>query len=365
MNLLNGLKVVEIAGGIKGGYCGKLFADSGAEVVKVSLPDGEADGRLRVWLDPGKASVVLDWRLPEGRQLLRGLVGSADILVVDDEVAQGGLGGDLGEFPRLITLSLTDLGREGPFAAMPSSDLTVAALSGMAAINGVAGCLPLREPGNQTSVVAALAGYLGALAAIANRSQTGRGQAVDTSALEAMVNVLSPSVVQCSYQEGGPKRREKADGFLFDCADGQVSIITSSERSWETMVALWDLKVNPLDPRLATEGARRVNMDAVRELLGPVIMTKTRRELFEELCLVRVPCGMLMRPAELPDDPHLLERGSFVSILPRDGSAATTMPGPSFRVFGEKPPESIPLARIAEDTARVLAPVAGALAGRS
>lgn len=361
MRLLNGLKVVEVAGGIKAGYCGKLFADSGAEVVKVSLPEEETDARLRIWLDPGKASVVLDWRVAEGRALLRELAGTADVVVMDAECARSSLASELTEFPRLVTLSLTDLGREGPFANLPSSDLTVAALSGMAAINGVANRLPLREPGNQTALVAALAGYLGALAAIANRSQTGRGQAVDASALEAMVNVLSPSVVQCSYQEGGPKRREKADGFLFDCADGKVSIITSSERSWETIVGLWDLRVDPADARLATEGARRVNMDAVRELLTPVLMTKTRQELFEELCLVRVPCGMLLQPSELPDDPHLTERGSFVSVLPRDGSAATKIPGPSFRVFGEKPPGSITLARIAEDTAPLLAPLAKAV----
>ncbi|MCZ7577042.1 MAG: CoA transferase [Dehalococcoidia bacterium] len=89
-----------------------------------------------------------------------------------------------------------------------------------------------------------MAGFIGALTALANRMQTGEGQSVDVSALEAMVNVLSPSVLQHSYQ-GGPERKPSADGFLFDCADGKVSIIIASEQSWQTLVELWGLEVDP------------------------------------------------------------------------------------------------------------------------
>lgn len=355
MRLLNGIKVIELSGGgIKASYCTKLFAEFGADVIKCELPDAFHDESKRIWLDSGKASVVIDWRLPDGDKLLRLLAKTADVVVWDDLTPYfDHTDWETGPGPaRLIRVGISDMGSDGPLAHSACSDLVVSALSGMAYINGTAGRLPLREPGNQTAIVAALAGFIGALTALANRTQTGEGQSVDVSALEAMVNVLSPSVLQHSYQ-GGPERKSSADGFLFDCADGKVSIIISSERSWQTLVELWDLEVDPSDPRLASEGSRRVNLPAVRTLFEPVLRRKTRRELFEELCAVRVPCGMLLSPSELPDDPHLKARGSFCAV--KSGGSTHQVPGPSFRIAGQMPPQLNTVPPIGHDTSVQLA----------
>lgn len=361
MTLLNSLKALEFGSGTKVGFFGKLLVDAGAEVIKVELPNSGVTRQFSPWLDRGKASVVLDWRIPEGLALLRRLFETVDLVVADQADAD-----DLdmverlvAEQPRIVYTSLSDLGHGGPFAERPSSDLIVSALSGMCYINGEAGRLPLREPGNQTAIVAALAAFMGALTALVDRSQSGLGQKVEVSALEVMVNVLSPSVLQCSYQDGAPFRRPVADGFLFDCADGKVSIIISSERSWETILEVWGLVPDPAEAHRFTEKSRRANMDAIRQLFAPVLLSKTRREVFEDLCLLRVPCGMLLNPAELQADEHLLARGSFDSLSRSSpGGPAGPFPGPGFRIAGELPTAERGLPHLGGDTARLLVPLA-------
>lgn len=363
ITLLQGLTALQVGTGVKAGYCGKLLVDAGADVIKVDLPAPSLAGGFSPWLDRGKASVVLDWRTSEGQELLGRLFEKVALVVSDvdspqdrtiiERLAAGQ--------PQLVYASLCDLGHRGPFAGRPSSDLIVSALSGMCYINGKADRLPLREPGNQTAIVAALAGFMGALAALVERSQSGLGQTVEVSALEAMVNVLSPAVLQCSYQDGAPFRRHAADGFLFDCADGKVSIIISSQRSWETILEVWGIVPDPIEAHRFTEQSRRENMDAIRQLFAPLLLSKTRREVFEDLCLLRVPCGMLMNPGELLADEHLLARGSFDSLSRSSpGAPAGPFPGPGFRIAGQAPTAERSLPRLGEDTARLLAPLAGA-----
>jgi crotonobetainyl-CoA:carnitine CoA-transferase CaiB-like acyl-CoA transferase len=93
-----------------------------------------------------------------------------------------------------------------------------------------------------------------------------------------------------------------------------------------------------------------------------VLSTKLRRDIFHDMCLVRIPCGMLLSPSELRTDPHLVSRGSIVSVERPDGAVGgTLLPGPSFRVAGSQPKADNRLRRPGEDTARLL--ITGQVAG--
>lgn len=356
MRLLSSLRVVEVSTTPKAGFCGKMFIDAGAEVIKMSLPGLSGHGSLSPWLDRGKSSVVVDWRLPEGMALVERLLGSVDALIsdADDEEGAGALSEAAKRFPRLVRVSVTDLGVRGPFAGRPATDLVVSALSGMSYINGMAGRTPLREPGNQTAIVAGIAAFLGALAALVNREVTSRGQAVEVSALEAMVNVLSPQVLQWSYQLRSPDRRGSAEGFLFDCADGKVSLMTYRQLSWDTIVALWGVELTAEQAeRFSTEQGRNQNMAELRSVLAPTLRTKTRQEIFEEICSLRIPCGMVLTPEELPTDPHLSERQSFDSF-DGDGRHRRLFPAPAFRIAGERPGAEREMPSLGEQTVSLL-----------
>lgn len=359
MSLLNGLRVVEVSCTPRAGFCGKMLVDAGAEVIKLSLPGDEGPGAFSNWLDRGKESVVLDWRTDEGARLLSRLLGSVDVLVSDIECEgpAGDLAAAAANATALVHVSTSDLGHSGPFAERPSSDLIVAALSGMCYINGEAGRLPLREPGNQARIVAGIAAYLGVLAAVINRGQSGKGQAVEVSALEALVNVLNPSVLQSSYQDGQPRRQPSAQGFLVDCADGRVSIITSAQRSWDTILDLWGITPSAEDAPRFTEGERRKHHAEIRAFFAPVLASRDRQDVFEEMCAVRVPAGMLMSPADLLTDRHLLEREAFDALAGAEGPART-FPGPGFRVAGERPGADRGVPTFGADTASLLASLA-------
>lgn len=356
---LDGVLVVELARGLRAAYCGKLLAEQGATVVKVEplaeraeLADGE-----RIWLDAGKQSVVLDWRKESGSGLLRRLIARADVLVEDQEpdalVAAGLTSERLrAENSRLVHTTVTDFGSSGPWARRPATDLIVSALAGMAALNNFAGAAPLREPGDQTSVLAALFGYLGTLTALINRQVTGAGQRVDIAALEAVASVLTPQFLGASYQGVPVGQREPGKEMLWPCKDGWLSLMPNPDRAWQTLIDLFGLEADPADPRFASEPARRRHAPLVRERILPVLAERTRAELFEQLSTMRVVCGMVLRPDELVADPHLAARGSFLRYpLPgaAHGTGALSLPGPGFRLAGEPPAPLSPLTAIEHD----------------
>ncbi len=355
MSFLKGLRAIEVSSTPRAGFCGKMLADAGAEVIKLSLPGAENEGSFSAWLDRGKSSVVIDWHTDEGRRLLGELLGAIDVLVSDVECE--GQSRELAEIaaaaPELIHASTSDLGHTGPFAGRPSTDLIVSALSGMCYTNGKAGESPLREPGKQTAVAAGIAAYLGVLAALINREKDSGGQRVEVSALETMVNILSPSILQCSYQNGAPYRRPPSPGMVFDCADGQISIMVYAQRTWDTLVALWGLEFSPEDAAIfAEEQGRNRHLAKIHAALAPILSTKTRQEIFEELCSARVICGMVMEPRELPTDPHLAARESFDSLA--GDTRGRRFPGPSFRVKGERPGADRALPTLGAQTAETL-----------
>lgn len=338
---LEGLVVLEVSEQPRGRYCGRLFAEMGATVVRV-VPVAAGQDADASWLDPGKHMIALATDAAEGRSLLQRLLARADVLledVGDAGLAARGLDAEriaVG-LPALVHCTLTPFGLDGPWAARPASDIVVAALSGMCAINGFADGDPLREPGPQAELVAAWVAFIGALAALEDRQVTRLGQRIDVSALEAMLNVLSPTVLQQSYQGKGPPRGVREGGYLFPCADGWMSLIISANKAWETIVEVLEVPIAEGDDRFKTEASRRQNAKAVREILSPILLAKTRAELFHLLAPMRVVCGMVMAPVELLEDDHLRERGAFVEVE-RDGEVVGRVPRVAIRTIGEERP---------------------------
>lgn len=331
---LKGLAVVELSATVRAGYLGRLLADRGARVTRYALPGGEWPPEDRAWLDRGKLHRSAGWETPPGTRESEELIAGTDVVVEDAGLpALAELGMAPGRWrerdPRLIHVSVTDFGDSGPWAGRGATDLIVSALSGMCGINGYAEGLPLREPGNQAYMVAALSGFVGTLTALAHRDVTGEGQLVDVSALEALVAVLSPSVLQTSYQGASPKRRQPGQDYLFPCKDGWVSLVIAATKAWETLVTIWGIGVDPKDERFRTEAARRANIAAMRELMWPAMAGRTRAEIFAELSPLRIISGMGLRPGELAADPHLAARGS----LAREGGFV--IPGASFRMVDD------------------------------
>lgn len=310
---LEGINVIEVTDHVRGRYCGRLFAELGANVTRFAAsahPPSPDD----LWLDANKH------HSPESRKGgaadVELLLASADVLIEDGPLASLQL--HQARNPRLVHVSVTPFGLDGPWADREGTDIIVAALSGIAGINGYADGTPLREPGPQTEMVGALMGFIGTLTALEERDRSGLGQLVETSSMEAMINVLAPAIIQWSYTGSGPKRRERGADALFRCADGWISLFISANKAWENTVSVLEVPLEPGDARFTTELGRRVNARAMRELLEPILRTKTRHDLFSLLSPMRVVCGMVMEPKDLLHDEHLVARKAFATIAGSD-----------------------------------------------
>lgn len=343
-SMLNGIRVVELAGSLKSSYCARILAYWGAHVLRIEDADAEGESHseaaTRPWLHADKQSLPLSLADRQDLSALLDLTAVADVLVYERSSIPESLRTSLRDLvdrdgSQLVSVELSDFGSSGPWKDRPSSDLVVNALAGMCKVNQIEGGIPLREPGNQTYLLTGLAGALAAITGIVNRHQTKLGQSAEVSALETVVNILSPQVLQVSYQ-GDARGLSDGRGYLFECRDGWVSLVIVADRAWQLVRDIWTVDVDPADERFATEKARRQNLPAIRELLRPVLQARTRREIFDDLAVARIVCGMLMKPGELLGDPHMVDRHAFVELGVEGGMRS--YPRFPVRIAGEDRP---------------------------
>jgi benzylsuccinate CoA-transferase BbsE subunit len=260
---LAGRRVLELADE-KGLYCGKLFADMGADVVKVERPGGDAtrglppfragtpdpNGSLPfLYLNTSKRGVTLDVTRPEGRALFLRLARTADVVIetfAPGYLASLGLGyEDLRALnPGLILTSITGYGQTGPRRHDASSDLVASALGGALYVTGEADDPPVTLAGSQAHVAASLCAAAGSMIALFRRGRDGAGQHVDISVQEAVVAVTHVCGVGKWLDDGIIPRRRGAGLFAsvpsgtYPCKDGLVYLMVNRPLHWQAL-ARW------------------------------------------------------------------------------------------------------------------------------
>src|SRR5919197_3202745 len=190
---LAGIRVLELGRVLAGPFCGMLLADLGAEVIKVEPPGGDdartfgpfVDGSSTYYrlLNRDKLGISLDLKRPDQLTVFRGLLERSDVLVENFRPGTlERLGLPIVEIwrlnPRLVVVSITGFGQDGPLRDLPAYDLIVQAMSGLMAATGPVGGAPTRSAVSLGDLVPGLYGALGALAALYERQRTG---VVDTS----------------------------------------------------------------------------------------------------------------------------------------------------------------------------------------
>lgn len=365
MTALQGLRVVEIAGPF-GGYCGKMLAGLGADVVLVEPPAG-APGRAEApFLDgvpgadrsfrfayenTGKRSIVLDLDLPDDAAVLRALAARADILIEafrPGTMARLGLGYDdlrtLND--ALVYVSITGFGQTGPYADYAAADVVALALGGMMSLAGYPGEAPLAAYGGQAVAAANMFAGVAALAAVLRAEATGEGEHVDVSMQECVALGLE-NAAQFYDLEGVVRRRQagtqpRAGNGLFECADGSVFLMSAGvgdNRFWFNTVdwleAAGAAGVAALrepcwsdEAYLATAAAKA----AFLAVFHPFAMRRTKRELYVEGQRWRVPICPVQTPADVVADPQLRHRGFFVEVAGAVGGRTLAMPGAPYRL---------------------------------
>lgn len=331
LDLLAGVKVLDLTTSLAGPYSGQLLADLGATVVKVEKPRTGDDARAwgppflhgeSLWfmsVNRGKQSVTLDLAAPAGRDVLHKLVAQADVVLLNLVArAQKKLGLDSQTLratnPRLIHLSLTGFGLSGDRADLPCYDLIAEGYSGVMDLTGEADTPPQKVGTPAADLLAGSDAALAILAALLRRERDGKGCDIEVSMVESMSRFMAPRLMTFLGSGDLMRRSGGRDSVIavyqvFETADEPMTLGLGNDAIWQRF---WDAIGEPAvatEPAYATNVARRAKRAEIVERIGAILKTKPRAHWLPLLARARVPAGPIQKMDELAQDQALHASG--------------------------------------------------------
>ena len=349
---LKNYRVLDLSRIWAGPYCTKLFADMGAEIIKMeslsvydshrgpvnpakgiaAYPDGEPGDEpwnRNGWfncLHMSKYGVTLELTKDEGRRVFELLVSISDVVI--ENFRQGSLerlGYTYEELrrhrPDLIYVSMPAFGNTGPWKGYLGYGIGQEQLSGMAHMTGYRGEGPMKSGINHGDPITGshAAGVL--MAALRHRRRTGKGMYIDVSQQESSVALMGPEVL--AYQMTGqePERRGNRSGWYapansYRCAgeDRWVTIAATNQDQWRSLAQAMDADGLADDPRFDTNEARRENHDDLDRIISEWTIGLEAYDVTRKLQRLGVPAGPVLRGPDLLQDAHYKDRGTFVTV---------------------------------------------------
>ena len=333
MKPLDGLVILDLSRVLACPFASMILAELGARVIKVEQPGSgdetrsfepqlEKDSAYYFACNRSKESITVNLRSDEGRQLIRGLAQKADVVLENFPVgtlARYGLDfatlSSLNE--KLIFVSCTGFGQNGPYAQKKGYDTVFQAMGGIMSLTGEKGGPPVKPGLPIADLTSGLWIAIAILAALAGRSRTGKGSYVDFSMLDGQVSLLTLAAARYfALSEVPPRLGTEHPGRVpsatFRCKDGKYAHITASDQHWAPLCkALGIEEWGKAFPENSTRVERR---DAVMAKLTEKIGQIERARLLAMLDEVEVPIGPVNDVAEILSDPHVRARkliGSF------------------------------------------------------
>ena len=328
------IRVLELGQLIAGPFCGQLLGDMGAEIIKLEPPgvgDAMRDwGRgLPVWwsvIARNKKSATLNLREPRGQQLLRDLVGHADILIENfrpGTMENWNLGYDVlaAINPGLIMVRVSGFGQTGPYAQRAGYGSVGEAMGGIRYLAGDPDRPPVRVGLSIGDSLAATFACVGALAALHHRTNTGVGQVVDSAIYEAVLAMMESTVPE--YSEGGLVRERSgailpktAPSNVYPTRSGEMIVMGANQDS--VFSRLCDAMHRPelaRDARFVDHVARGEHQEELDVLISAWTDTLDAEPLLARLTEFGVPAGRIYRAPDMLSDPHFIARQSIVDVL--------------------------------------------------
>jgi crotonobetainyl-CoA:carnitine CoA-transferase CaiB-like acyl-CoA transferase len=379
---LSGIRVIELARILAGPWAGQLLADLGADVIKVENPDGGDD--TRKWGPPfvtgedgenlsaayyhscnrGKRSVAVDFSTPEGAEIVRRLVATADVLIENFKL--GGLkkyGLDYGSLkkinPRLVYCSITGFGQDGPYAARPGYDFIIQGMAGMMSITGEPGREPQKAGVAISDIFTGLYSVIAIQAALRHAERTGEGQHIDMALFDTQISVLGNQNLNYLVSGKAPVQMGNAHMNIapyevLPVKDGHIILAVGNDgqfRAFCNVVGLSDLASHP---DFATNPARVSNRSALRGKIIAALESWEREPLLQRLEAANVPASPINNIAEMFADPQTIARGMRLDLDDGHGNALPSVRAPML-MSGTPLRYERPSPRLGEHTAEILA----------
>jgi crotonobetainyl-CoA:carnitine CoA-transferase CaiB-like acyl-CoA transferase len=326
---LEGIRVIDLSRVLAGPQCASLLGDLGADVIKVEAigtgdetrswaPSVDGVSTAYMSVNRNKRSITVDLATERGRQLVRQMILSADVLIENfrtGTMERWHLGYDdlRAEAPRLVYASISAFGRTGELAGRPGYEAVLQAFSGLMSITGEPDGLPVRAGTSLLDVGTGIVTAHAILAALLLRERTGLGQLVDTSLLATAVTFLGYHAQ--AYLSAGEVSGRHGSGHaavvpyrVYPCAgDDAVFVAAANQRLFERLCAALELEHLLEDERFVDVPARRQHRQELDDLIATKLSRLARDEVLRRLEEVGVPATPVHTLDEVLEHPQVRE----------------------------------------------------------
>ena len=358
MGILSGIRVLDCSIAMAGPFAAQRMGDMGADVIKVEPTTGEwqrhvSAGGARgnqinvsfLSLNRNKRSLAVDLKSAEGKALLLEMVKTSDVFLQNYRPGVAArLGVDYETLskinPRLIYVSMSGYGEDGPYKNYPGQDLLLQAMSGAMMSSGAADQPP--QPAGQYLVdaITAYTAFEGALAALFHRERTGEGQLVQINMLDAITTIQMQEL--SVFTVGGKPQTRSAEPHahtyirapygVYQTADGYISIAMASLKT------LGKLIEEPFFADLDDETDSWTHRDEIFACVRKRLLKRTSAEWLELFRAHDIWCGPVYGYADLVEDPQIQHNGAFVEY---DHATEGRVKTPGFPIKFSKTPSTI------------------------
>ncbi len=348
MRDLEGITVVSLEQAVAAPYASSRLADAGARVIKIERPEGDfargydalvnGESAYFVWLNRGKESIRLDVKNDKDHALLEAMLAGADVFI--QNLAPGaaqrlGFGSDAltQRFPRLIYVSISGYGEDGPYRDQKAYDLLIQAESGLCAINGTEEGAA-RVGVSVCDIAAGMTAYQSILQGLFARERTGKGRTIEVSLFHAMTDWMNVPYLQTRYGGQKPPRMGLKHPTIapygaYTCEDGKAVLISiQNEREWVQLCArvLGDGAI-ATDPRFVSNTMRVANRPALEAIIEPVFAAQSRETMIALLTGANIAFGRL---SDL-DDLLVHPQNRTITVQTHGGTIEMLAPGAMVR----------------------------------
>ena len=377
---LAGTRVLDLTNVLSGPFCAYQLAQLGADVIKVEMPRGGdlarqlgADEKLNAELmgasflaqNGGKKSVTVNLKREEGREVLRRLARSADVLVENFRpgvMDRLGVGHEaLIELnPRLVYCAISGFGQTGPLRDAPAYDQIIQGLAGVMSITGDARCAPMRVGYPVADTIGGLTAAFAISSALVRRAATGEGAYIDVSMLDCVLGTMGWVVSNylIAGQEPTPMGNDNftaAPSGAFATRDGLINIAANKQEQFEALARVVGREDWLQDPRFAQRESRKRYRRELNEALEAALQGRSAAEWAPILNRLGIPAGRVLSVPEALATDQVAERQLLrtISEVPHLGRSITVTRS-GFKLSGGDPEITSPPPALGQHTAEVL-----------